>query len=90
MINQTWFASHTGAIACAINLRWAGAGTVGEQIPDPRPEIGAAEQSVNDQRHQHHGGDSFRRIHGDELRHHSCSFSDAAASTSPRLGLARN
>ena len=59
-ISQTWFASHTGAIARLIIPadRRAALGAAGREVPEARAEVGAAEHDVGGQPDQReHRGD---------------------------------
>ncbi len=61
-ISQTWLASQTGPMECSIRApaRRARRAPPGQQVPDPGPEVGPAEQGVGGHRRPHDGQDGQR------------------------------
>ena len=64
-ISHTWFASQTGPIAQSISsrARLAALAAAGDQAPEPRPEVGAAEHRVRRHAYPQHPGHGVRRAH---------------------------
>ena len=91
-ISQTWLASHTGPIECAIDGRGRRprSGTTGDEVPEAGTEVGAAEHRVGDDA-DHQDRPRRRRSAHDRLRRSAARCSrpaargSAAAVRAPRL-----
>ena len=64
-ISQTWFASQTGPIAQSTSAARprAALAAAGEQRPEPRAEVGAAEDRVERRADPQHAGDGVGGAH---------------------------